>query len=129
MNRVIRATFIVGAIISTGAYGDTTPSLVSDEEILNYATRSYDKNHIAQSRMILGSHGGTTVLVEYICSDLCPDYTVRVIHYELSKDQKCSDVGGVEKEVRIPVAIAAMNRIFCFPKVLADNWKSYTKVQ
>jgi len=117
------------AMLCASAYGGATPSAVSDQDILDYATRSYDKNHIAQSRVILGSHGGATVLVEYICSDLCPDYTVRVIHYELSKDQKCSDVGGVEKEVRVPVAIAAMNKTFCFPKVLTDNWKSYTKMQ
>jgi 5,10-methylene-tetrahydrofolate dehydrogenase/methenyl tetrahydrofolate cyclohydrolase len=70
---------------------------------------------------------GTPVIAEFICSDVCPDYTVRVIRYELKKDQTCSRVGGVEKALRIPVGIAATDKKFCFPKVLVNNWDKYQK--
>jgi hypothetical protein len=129
MERVISAIFLVVTVFFATAFGDTPPSEVSDEEILAYAISPYNKYKIAQHRLVLGSRGGAIVLAEYICSDLCPEYTVRVVRYELSKDQNCSEVGGIEKEIRIPVAIAAMNKTFCFPKVLVDNWKNYTKMQ
>ena len=129
MERVISVIFFVITLFFTGAFGDTSLTEVSDEEILDYATRPYNKYKIEQHRVVLGSRGGAIVLAEYICSDICPEYTVRVVHYELSKDQNCSEVSGIEKEIRIPVAIAAMNKTYCFPKILIDNWKNYTKVQ
>ena len=76
---------------------------------------------------MLGLLNDSPVVADYICSDVCPDYTVRVIHYELSEGQTCNSVGGVEKALRIPVAIAATDKVFCFPRVLVDNWEQYQK--
>ncbi|MBI3778098.1 MAG: hypothetical protein HY274_04170 [Gammaproteobacteria bacterium] len=129
MKRATSAIFLVVTAFFVSAFGDASPPEISDEEILAYATRPYNKYKIAQHRVVLGTRGRAIVLAEYICSDLCPEYTVRVVRYELSKDQSCLEVGGIEKEVRVPVAIAAMNKTFCFPKVLVDNWGSYTKTQ
>jgi len=129
MCRALGITVVTLAVFCASAYSEAPPPVVSDQEILDYASRPFNKYNIAQSRVILGLHKGTTVAVDFICSDLCPEYTVRVIHYELGNEHKCSDIGGIEKKVRVPVAIAAMDKTFCFPKILADNWKSYTKNQ
>ena len=98
---------------------------ISEDELLAYASAPYDR--VDQERVTLGMLNRTTVVVDFICSDFCPDYTVRVIHYELRAGQTCSSAGGVEKPVRIPVGIAATDRVFCFPKVLVDNWHEYQR--
>jgi hypothetical protein len=108
-------------------YAGTTEIILTDQDILTIATRAYDKNKITKSRLILGRHNNSIVIADYICSDICPDYTVRVIHYDLRNEQKCSDVGGVEKQMLIPVSIASTYKTFCFPKPLTDNWESYKK--
>jgi hypothetical protein len=40
---------------------------------------------------------------------------------------RCADVGGVEREVLVPVAITARLQAFCFPSVLAENWAAYVR--
>lgn len=103
------------------------PQPISDNALLSYASALYDKSHIEKQRTFLGQLNGTPVVADFICSDLCPTYAVRVIHYELGKDQSCAAAGGIEKAIRVPVSIAAMDKVFCFPKVLTDNWEKYQK--
>ena len=98
---------------------------ISEAELLAYASTPYDS--VENKKIALGGLDGTQVVADFICSDICPDYTVRVIHYELRADQTCSSVGGVEKALSIPVGIAATDRVFCFPKVLVDNWHKYQR--
>ncbi|HXK22260.1 MAG TPA: hypothetical protein VMS55_06230 [Myxococcota bacterium] len=100
-------------------------SSISESELLAYASAPYDRVEI--KHVVLGLLNDSPVVADYICSDVCPDYTVRVIHYELSEGQTCNSVGGVEKALRIPVAIAATDKVFCFPRVLVDNWEQYQK--
>jgi hypothetical protein len=118
---------IVCLCVSAAAYTAETIRPISEDQLLSYATDSYDKNHIEKQHDLLGQLNGTNVVVDYICSDLCPFYTVRVIHYELRKEQNCASAGGVEKALRIPVSIATTDKVFCFPKVLTDNWEKYQK--
>lgn len=98
---------------------------ISEADVLAYASAPYDR--VEAEKITLGAINGNRVVAEFICSDVCPDYTVRVIHYELRPDQTCSSVGGLERAVRIPVAIAAMDKVFCFPKVLIHNWHKYQR--
>jgi hypothetical protein len=122
-----RLSIIVWACLSGVACVSSSTRPVSDDELLNYAVAPYDKNHIQLQKSWLGLNNGTPVISEFICSDLCPHYTVRVIHYELERDKSCAAAGGIEKAIRIPVSRATMNKVFCFPKVLADNWEKYRK--
>jgi len=104
----------------------STEDTVSDAALLEYASRGYDKRENMNKRVILGRNHGIQVIADFPCSDLCPNYTVRVIHYEVPLSG-CSDAGGVEKAILVPMGIAAMSEHFCFPKVLTDNWGKYVR--
>jgi len=113
------------ATIYVPAYAADTNKPLSEETLLAYASAPFDRvdKHIFH----LGQLNGAPVIAEFICSDVCPDYTVRVIRYELKKNQTCSEVGGVEKALRIPVGIGATDKTFCFPRVLITNWGKYQR--
>lgn len=98
---------------------------LSDEQILALAQLKMNDPLNAQLSKNLGSHHGVPMVFEQICSDVCPNYTVRLIHYQLSPKQTCQMVGGAEKTLLIPAGIAAVKQKFCFPKIIMDNWATY----
>ena len=118
------AIYFAFACVCNGCFRNT--QALSDAALLSYASSEYDKRLAIESRA-LGSLNGTDVLVDYFCGDVCPNYTVRVIHFAVEPGPRCIEAGGVERSVVIPVAIAAMERTFCFPRILADNWESYVR--
>jgi hypothetical protein len=67
---------------------------------------------------ILGVHKGAQVFVDVRCSDVCPAYTVRIIHYMIGPGPGCTQLGGDVAAVAVPVGIATMNQDFCIPHVL-----------
>jgi hypothetical protein len=71
--------------------------------------------------IVLGVHAGTPVVVDFPCSDLCPAYTIRIIHYDLPAGPACAAHGGVEKLIGTPVGIARVPVPYCVPRVLADR--------
>src|SRR5262252_8143088 len=89
---------------------------VSEEMVLAYASKPYDKSTWEQGRVTLGTLNNAEVVVDYFCSDICPNYTIRIIHFRYAAG--CELMGGVEKSVMIPVSIASAPRSFCFPKIL-----------
>lgn len=99
---------------------------LSDATLLAYASSAYDRRQMTSVHVVLGQNHGVTVIADFPCSDLCPAYTVRVIHYDVPLS-RCSAVGGVEKAILVPVSIASTERSFCFPKVIADHWDSYVR--
>ncbi len=107
------------------AFAADTNRPLSEEALLAYASTPYDR--VDKHVVLLGQLNGAPVIAEFICSDVCPDYTVRVIRYDLKNDQTCGGVGGVEKALRIPAGVAATDKTFCFPKVLVNNWDKYQK--
>jgi hypothetical protein len=96
-----------------------------DQRLLDYASRSYDEGAMVGTKISLGIHNGVPLIVEFPCSDICPDYTVRIIHYDLKAGQACSQADGIEKSVWVPEGIARIQRTFCFPAVLVENWHKY----
>jgi hypothetical protein len=94
---------------------------ISDAELLDYATDPYDRAKMMGQRIVLGLNHDTRVIAIFPCSDVCPHYTRRVIHYDVPL-ARCAEVSGVEKMVPVPYAIAMIMRPFCIPKVLADSW-------
>jgi hypothetical protein len=103
-------------------------SVISEAEVLAYASKSYDKAaFFVERRSSLGMLNGIDVVVEYICSDICPDYTVRIIRFAVEPGSACEGVGGVEKVVVVPRGIASGPRTFCFPRVIAEHWDAYIR--
>jgi len=96
-----------------------------DRRLLDYASRPYDKRAMMGTKASLGLHNGAPLVAEFPCSDICRDYTVRIIHYDLKEGQACSQAKGVEKTVWVPVGIGRTERSFCFPTVLVENWHKY----
>ena len=120
----LRATVVVVLVLVFE--GCTQPELAADDQrILDYASRSYDKREMMNTKVLLGVHNGAPVIAEFPCSDICPDYTVRIIHYALAEGQPCSQVAGVEKSILVPAGVGRTERSYCFPAILAANWRKY----
>jgi hypothetical protein len=67
---------------------------------------------------ILGLHKGVPVIVDVRCGDVCPQYTVRIIHYSVDPGPACTLLGGDTAQIAVPVSIAVMTKPFCVPHVL-----------
>jgi len=116
---------LISAVARVPAQPDAS-DILSDKVLLQYASQSYDRSKLVGQHVVLGQNHGVSVIADFPCSDLCPNYTVRIIHYDIPLS-KCSEVGGVEKSILVPFSIAAMRKSFCFPKVLTDNWDRYVR--
>jgi hypothetical protein len=60
------------------------------------------------------------VVADYPCSDICPDYTTRIIHYAARPGAECDRIGGATVTRMVPVSIAVMRQQFCVPTAIAD---------
>jgi hypothetical protein len=89
---------------------------ISDSALLRYDSQDYDQAQLMFKRLVLGKNNGITVVAEFPCSDLCPQGTVRVIHYDVPLSM-CSAIGGVEKEILYGFIVQK----FCLPKILAAS--------
>jgi hypothetical protein len=99
---------------------DRDKQVISDAALLEYAASAYDKRVMMHQRVVLGLNHDTRVVAIFPCSDLCPQYTVRVIYYDVPLS-RCSAAGGVEQMLRVPRGIGSTLEPFCVPKVLADH--------
>ncbi|HEV2541103.1 MAG TPA: hypothetical protein VGU03_15535 [Frateuria sp.] len=126
ITRVALATFfsLAGAAGVTRA---SEPGLLDDATLAAYAARPFDKRMMMGQTVELGRNHGLPVVAEFPCSDLCPQYTVRIIHYRLPTDADCAGAGGIQESVPVPVAIAALPRDFCVPKVLVGSGDYYRR--
>jgi len=115
---------VVGVVGVLGACAQRELS-ADDRRLLDYASRSYDKREMMHTKVSLGVHNGTPVVAEFPCSDICPNHTVRIIHYVLRDGQACSQAGGVEKRIPVPEGIGRTERAYCFPAILVENWRKY----
>jgi hypothetical protein len=121
MNRHVPIVVSVAAIAS----GCSQLRPITEAELLAYASAPYERAAYGAPRQVLGVLNNAPVVVDFICSDLCPSSTVRIVRFDLESGVSCADVGGVEKQVLVPVAITATLQAFCFPNVLAQNWSAY----
>lgn len=97
------------------------PGVLDDAALRAYAGRDFDKAAMMHATVELGRHHGQKVVAEFPCSDVCPQYTKRIIHYQLDEGVSCASVGGVEKDVLVPVAITVRSKRFCVPRAVADD--------
>lgn len=93
--------------------------ILTDQNLIDYAQSDFDKEKMMFKDIILGTHNGIPVKVSFPCSDVCPQYTTRIIRYDLELD-KCEQAGGVVKELTVPFAIGVKQEKFCLPQVIAD---------
>jgi hypothetical protein len=105
------------ALLAPGApvAGDT----LTDKAIAAYAAKPFDKRAKAFKHEVLGVHHGARVLVDFPCSDLCPDATVRLIHYDAAPGPDCDRIGGVTQSRMVPRGPGVGSQAFCVPAVLA----------
>ena len=95
---------------------------MTDEALIAYASTPFDPQ-VAPSRglFVIGKHNGVTVVADYSCSDLCPEYTTRVIHYDVAPGYACDRIGAVTSLIYLPYVITMRQEPFCVPKVLAHQ--------
>jgi hypothetical protein len=108
---------LIAALVAGVAAADT----LTDDALVAYASRPYDRAAKMLHRDTLGIHHGVEVIAEFPCSDVCPNYTVRIIHYAVAPGPDCDKIGGVTRMLTVPVSIAVMRRPFCVPAVLVEK--------
>lgn len=116
----IDAAALAALLLAACASQAATPGTLDDAALLAYAKRPWDKATLMHTSVPLGDYRGVPVVAEFPCGDVCPQYTQRIIHFELPAGGDCSRAGGVEREVLVPMAITVRPKRFCFPKVLVD---------
>jgi hypothetical protein len=113
--------FLVAALACAAAAPAAGPQKarrIGDAELLRYAASGFDKRKMMFKRETLGLHRGTLVVADFPCSDLCPVYTRRIIHYDVAPAD-CARVGGTVVAETYPLGIAVTKRDFCEPAILA----------
>lgn len=101
------------------------PHDLTDRDLLDYTHTTYDAAAMQNRRVRLGIHKGQAVLVDFVCVGVCPDYTRRIIHYDLKAGPECTAAGGVIDPIPVRVGVGYVARPFCVPKVLEDMGESY----
>ena len=115
MSLKIIAAFCLGL---TAAVHAAPARRLDDAALRAYAGRPWSKAALMNRTVELGRLRGVPVVAEFPCADVCPQYTVRIIHYRLPADTSCSAVGGVERTVLVPVAITVLSKTMCIPAAL-----------
>lgn len=126
--RIMTSVIAVLAVASIAACANAgTPSPMDAAALQAWASQPWDKAALMHTTVAVGHYGGVPVVAEHPCSDVCPQYTVRIIHYQLPADASCASVGGVEKEVLVPIAITVRPKTFCVPEPLVASGQYYAK--
>jgi hypothetical protein len=117
---IVSILALLGACAAAPSPVDRVREL-SDADVLSTAHSGFDKDQKMGRSEVLGVYRGITLVADYLCSDLCPAYTTRIIHYTLPPDESCARAGGVVRMRNVPVSIAVTRRPFCVPAVIADS--------
>lgn len=121
-NVVASSVFVLGTLAGQAAEAST--DMLSDAELLARASAVFASKDLPADR-ILGVHRGRQVILDVRCSDLCPAYTVRIIHYLAPPDVTCIQSGADTVDIQVPQGIASAQQGFCVPHVLVAH-KLYT---
>lgn len=90
---------------------------ITDDQLITFLKDESTLWGMSNKRVVLGYHNGNTVVADHPCSDSCPMYTVRVVHYDLPLD-KCKENGGLIAEITIPVSITRGSKAYCVPPAI-----------
>jgi hypothetical protein len=129
--RSLTSVITVFAAVAGMAIGATacagTPAQMDAAALQAWAGQPWDKAALMNTTVALGRYRNVPVVAEFPCSDVCPQYTVRIIHYQLPPEASCASVGGVEKEVLVPIAITVRPKTFCIPEPLVASGQYYAR--
>lgn len=103
------------------------PVALDASSLQAWAAKPWNKGELMNTTVEVGHYRNVPVVAEFPCSDVCPQYTVRIIHYRLPADVSCASVDGIEKDVLVPIAIMVRSKTFCIPKPLVDSGQYYSK--
>lgn len=112
------AMFFVAGVVSAE---DKDLKEITNEEVLSYASSEYDKKEMSHKSIVLGIHNSLKLLATFRCSDLCPEYTARILHYDVELES-CISKGGAIRAITIPMGWGRGPKEHCIPKILDDNW-------
>jgi hypothetical protein len=91
---------------------------IDDAALLDFVRRPFDPmSDQARWPRTLGTHHGVPVVLSYTCSDVCPNYTKRIVRYNLLPGPECERAGGVSKDIVVPSGIGTGLRRYCIPSV------------
>ena len=91
---------------------------LTDADLVRYAAAPFDHRAMMFKHVVVGRHRGLIVVADHPCGDVCPQYTRRIVHYDVPPE-RCAKAGGVVVEEMVPVSIAVQRKPFCKPRVLA----------
>jgi len=114
----LSAALLCAAGASAAVAADAVRQL-TDADLLAYDAKPFDRGAMMFRHITLGRHHGALVVADFPCGDVCPNYTVRIIHYDVPPGPACARIGGRDQTRSIPQGIAATERDFCVPAVLA----------
>jgi hypothetical protein len=118
--RTVCFVLIAAALAACASQTGAAPvRALSDHDIAAYAAQPFDKRAMMFKHVVLGQHHGVQVSVDFPCGDLCPDYTRRIIHYDLPAGTDCASAGGIEVKELIPRGPAVFPQTFCEPTAAA----------
>jgi hypothetical protein len=113
--------FACAAVMAAPAAVAADVRNLSDADLVAYASKPFDKAAMMEQTVTLGRHHGVPVVAEFPCSDVCPAYTIRIIHYDVPPGPPCDEVGGVTVMRLVPYGIATREEPFCTPKPIAGG--------
>ena len=108
-------------ILLCAAIAACSSRTLSDRDLSEYAAANFDAREMQGERIVLGTHQGIPVIVEFPCADACPTHTTRIIRYDLPADDTCTSRGGVIQKLPTPVGVEMVPMSYCVPKVLGPK--------
>ena len=116
---LLASALAAAVLVSPQRLAAAGPPKLSDADLIAYDAQPFDHAAMMGKRVIVGLYRGAPVVAEFPCSDICPDYTTRIVHLDLAPGAACDAAGGVTEARRVPFSIAMVERDFCVPKPLA----------
>ena len=105
------------ALVAVAAAAAAATDPISDADLVSRAATVMGVQNAPADRM-LGTHKGVPVIVDVRCSDVCPQMTVRIIHYVVDPGPDCARLGGDTASIMVPVSITSRPQSFCIPHAI-----------
>lgn len=102
-----------------GVWASNSSTPISDNDLRALAARPYNKEKMVDRRVLLGTQNGVKVIADFPCSDICPDYTTRIIHLDVDPGPNCTAADGTEEDETFALGDSNTIAPFCVPKAVA----------
>jgi hypothetical protein len=96
------------------------PRELSELELRSIARQPPGPEEFTKPDRIVGLYHGTPVHMYVACSDQCPEYSTRIVRYDVLPAD-CARIGGVVRTHPIPVQTVTLLLEVCLPPPLANE--------